>query len=53
VIVLLVFYVYERAKVGSIPPRTILVMGEIAAVFALVPATAYVLFSELAKRGSR
>jgi hypothetical protein len=50
VILLVAFYVNERARVGPIAPRKVRVMSEMAAVFALVPATVYVLFAELAKR---
>ena len=46
-----VFYFRERAKAGPPPPRVILIMSQFAAVFALVPATAYVLVSELLRRG--
>jgi len=51
VLLLVTFYFYERAKVGPITPRVILVMTEMAAFFALVPATAYVLFREMLRRG--
>jgi len=50
-IVLLVFYFRERANAGPLPPRAILIMIQIAAFLALVPAAAYVLFSELLRRG--
>ena len=46
-----VFYFRERAKAGPLAPRVILVMTQMAALFALVPATAYVLVSELLRRG--
>jgi hypothetical protein len=51
VLLLVIFYLYERAKVGPIAPRVILVMTEMAAFFALLPATAYVLFTEMLRRG--
>ena len=44
-------YFRERAKVGRLPHRVILVMSEMAALFALVPATMYVIISELLRRG--
>ena len=50
-ILLVVFYVRERSKVGPIHQRTLLIMTEIAALFALLPATTYVLFTQLVKRG--
>ena len=45
-----VFYFRERVKAGPLAPRVILVMSQMAALFALVPATAYVLVSELLRR---
>jgi RsiW-degrading membrane proteinase PrsW (M82 family) len=51
VVLLVVFYVRERAKAGPISGRTILVMAEVAAMIGLLPATAYVLFSQLIKSG--
>ena len=50
VILLAVFYFYERAKTGPINPRVVLIMTELAALFALLPATAYLLLTELLKR---
>jgi hypothetical protein len=38
----LVFYVYERSKVGALPRRTVFVMAQMAALFALVPTGFYV-----------
>jgi hypothetical protein len=49
VILLTMFYVREPANAGPISGRTILIMTEIAAVFALLPASVYVLFAELIK----
>ena len=51
VILLLVFYFRERAKAGPIAPRVILIMAEMAALYALVPATAYVLLTGLMRKG--
>jgi hypothetical protein len=51
IILLAAFYVRERAKVGPISGRTIRVMTEIAAMLALLPATAYVIFTQLMKSG--
>lgn len=51
VILLVVFYFYERTKVRVIAPRVILIMAEIAALFALIPATAYVLLAGLLRTG--
>jgi hypothetical protein len=48
-ILLIAFYARERAKFGPISGRTIRVMTEIAAMVALLPAAAYVLFSQLIK----
>ena len=47
VILLVVFYCYERTKAGPLAPRVILIMTQMAAVFALAPATLYVLVREL------
>ena len=52
VILLAIFYVHERTRVGPVHRRAILVMSEMAALFALVPATAYVLVTGLL-RGDR
>ena len=49
-ILLVVFYFYERAKAGPLKRRVLLIMAELAALFALFPATAYVLLIELLKR---
>jgi hypothetical protein len=49
-ILLVVFYFYERAKAGPVKPRVVLIMAELAALFALFPATAYLLLTELLKR---
>lgn len=51
VILLSVFYFRERAKAGPLAPRVILIMTEMAALFALVPATAYALLTGLLKKG--
>ena len=51
VILLSVFYFNERTKAGPIAPRTILVMSEMAALFALFPATVYAIFAGLVRRG--
>ena len=51
VTLLSLLYLRERSKAGPIAPRVILVMTQMAALFALVPATAYVLVSELLRRG--
>jgi hypothetical protein len=51
VLLLVVFYLYERTRVGRLAPRVILIMAEIAALFALIPATAYVLFAGLLRTG--
>lgn len=50
-ILLAALYSYERAKARAIPGRAILVMAEMAALFSLVPATVYVLFSGLLRTG--
>ena len=50
VILLVVFYFYERAKAGPVKPRVVLIMAELAALFALFPATAYLLLIELLKK---
>ena len=50
-ILLVILYFRERSKVGPIQQRTLLIMTEIAALFALLPATTYVLFTQLVKRG--
>ena len=50
VILLLVFYFHERTKAGPIAPRVVLIMAELAALFALFPATAYLLLTGLLKR---
>jgi hypothetical protein len=50
-ILLLALYFRERAKVGRLSRRVILVMTEMTALFALVPATAYVIVSEVLRRG--
>jgi len=49
-ILLLVFYFHERAKAGSVTPHVLRVMTKMSALFALVPATAYVLITELLRR---
>ena len=51
VLLLVVFYFYERTKVRPIAPRVILIMAEIAALFALVPPTAYVLLTGILRTG--
>ncbi len=43
-------YFRERAKAGPLAHRVVLVMTQMAALFALVPATVYVLVSELLRR---
>jgi len=40
-ILFLLFYFNERSKVGALPRRTIFVMAQLAALFALVPAALY------------
>ena len=50
-ILLAFFYVYERAKVGPISHRAMLVMTEMAALFGLVPPTMYVLLTGLLRTG--
>ena len=50
-ILLAAFYLRERAKAGPIAPRVILVMTQMAALFALVPATAYVIVTGLIRKG--
>jgi hypothetical protein len=49
-ILLLILYSYERAKAGPLGRRVVLVMTQMAALFALAPATIYVLLTELLKR---
>ena len=44
------FYVYERSKVGPLAPHVILVMSQMSAVYALVPATVYVLLRGLLRK---
>lgn len=51
VILLLVFYFHERAKAGPLVPHVLLIMTEMAALFALVPATVYVLLTGLIRKG--
>jgi hypothetical protein len=41
---------YERAKAVPLARRVVLVMTQMAALFALAPATIYVLLTELLKR---
>jgi hypothetical protein len=41
---------YERAKGGPLVRLVVLVMTQVAALFALAPATIYVLLTELLKR---
>ena len=45
------FYVRERVKAGPIAPRVILIMTQIAALLAMVPATAYVIVTGLIRKG--
>lgn len=52
VILLLVFYFHERAKVGPVTRHVLRIMTQMSALFALVPATAYVLITELLRRPS-
>jgi len=47
VIILVGFYSYERSKVGRLAPRVILIMTQMSALYALVPATVYVLLRGL------
>ncbi len=47
VILLVVFYFYERRKAGPLAHRVLLIMAQMAALFALAPATAYVLLKGL------
>jgi len=49
-ILLIFFYFHERAKAGPLGRRVVLVMTQMAALFALAPATIYVLLTELLKR---
>ena len=50
VILLLVFYFHERAKAGPVTRHVLRIMTQMAALFALVPATGYVLLTELLRR---
>jgi uncharacterized membrane protein len=50
VILLVVFYSHERTKAGPLARRVLLIMTQMAALLALLPATAYVLLTELLKR---
>jgi hypothetical protein len=49
-ILLLILYSHERAKAGPLGRRVVLVMTQMASLFALAPATIYVLLTELLKR---
>ena len=49
-ILLIIFYFHERAKAGPLGRRVVLVMTQMAALFALAPATVYVLLTELLRR---
>ena len=50
VILLLVFYFHERAKAGPVTRHVLRIMTQMAALFALFPATGYVLLTELLRR---
>ena len=47
VIILAGFYSYEHSKVGRLAPRVILIMTQMSALYALAPATVYVLLRQL------
>lgn len=42
-----VFYSHERKKAGPLARRVLLIMTQMAALFALAPATVYVLLTGL------
>jgi hypothetical protein len=49
-VILLAFYFHERAKAGSVTFHVLRIMTQMAALFALAPATGYVLLTELLRR---
>jgi hypothetical protein len=50
-VILLVVSYYPRAHQGRpLTPRVILIMSQVAALFALAPATVYVLLAELLRK---
>lgn len=49
-IVLVVFYSHERIKTGPLARRVIVIMTQMAALFALAPATIFVLLTELLRK---
>jgi hypothetical protein len=52
-IVLLILFSHERAKAGPLARCVVLVITQMAALFALAPATIYVLLTELLRRRHR
>jgi hypothetical protein len=49
-ILLVVFYSHERTKVGPLARRVLVIMTQMAAIFALAPATLYVLLMGLLRK---
>lgn len=49
-ILLVVFYSHERTKAGPLARRVLLIMSQMAAIFALAPATVYVLLTGLLRK---
>ena len=49
-IILAGFYVYERSKAGPLAARVVLIMSQMSALYALVPATVYVLLRGLLRK---
>jgi uncharacterized membrane protein len=49
-ILLAVFYSHERKRVGRLARRVLVIMTQMAAIFALAPATLYVLLTGLLKK---
>jgi uncharacterized membrane protein len=47
---LVIFYSHERKKVGRLARRVFVIMTQMAAIFALAPATLYVLLTGLLKK---
>ena len=50
VILLVVFYSHERTKAGPLAHRVLRIMTQMAALFALAPATVYVLLAGLLRK---